>query len=278
MANKRQKKKQNKKQLQRQIATAKPEIKVEKLTQKELQTIISQQQQEQQREQKRVERRKRLLNNRAKKVEALAKAGIDPFTIPVRKIDKIKLKDLDNINRENYPFLYPSHGFDFDKLYTLKNGERLYLAFRDFSGETSLEEIIAQFSGMSNEQLMDRLHTLALTRPTYNKKSKAGSSGAAGDYRMTWAKQNVISEFQAETYNKNRRKSKKHQGGYKGFQVLKDGRRNSFSEVTPRGLLIIMNAFMSHITENDRLTFYNDMYLRIQKHIPEFAEILPKPL
>lgn len=278
MANKRIKKKQRKKQLQTRIATAQPELKIDRLSETQLESIISQQEQREQQKQK---RRKNLLANRAKKVQALAEKGIDPFTIPVRNIDKIKLKDLDNLTRENYPFLFETHGFNFDKVYPLKNDERLYLAFRDFAGETSVEEIIAQYSHLTNEQLMDRLETLAHTPPTYSKSAKSGSSGAAGEYRMTWAKQNVITEFQAETYNKNRRKAKKqkkHQGNYKGFQVLKDGRRNSFSEVTPRGMLIIMNGFMSHITEGDRISFYNEMYPRIKKHMPDFWELLPKPL
>jgi hypothetical protein len=247
-------------------------------TQKELETIISQQEQERQKEQKKQQRRQRLLSNRSKKVQALAKAGIDPTTITAKNIDKIKLKDLDNITREKYPFLFPSGKFDFDKVYTLKNDERLYLAFRDFSGETTLEEILSQFAHLSNGALLDRLEVLAHMPPTYNRAAKSGRPGAAGDYRMTWGKQNIITEFQAETYNKNRRKSKKHAGQYKGFQVLKDGRRNSFSEVTPRSMLIIMNAFMSHITEQDRLTFYADMYARIKNHMPDFAELLPKPL
>ena len=272
---KRLKKKQRKKQLQRQIVTVRPDIeKVNRLSQSDLETIISQ---EQQREQKKQERRKRLLQNRAKKVQALAERGIDPFSIPVKQIDKIKLKDLDSLDRHKYPFLFSSAGFDFNRVYKLKDGQRMYLAYRDFAGETSLEEILSQYAHLSNEQLLDRLEEQAHTRPTYNRKTKSGSSGSAGDYRMTWARQNVISDFQSETYSRNR-KQKKHNGTYKGYQVLKDGRRNSFDEVTPRSMLIIMNAFMSNITENDRMTFYNDMYLRIRHHMPDFAALLPKPL
>lgn len=275
---KRQRKKQLKKQLQKQVVTVRPDIeKSHKLSQSELEYIISQEEQKRQKEQKKQERRQRLLQNRAKKVQALAERGIDPFSIPVKQIDKIKLKDLDSIDRDKYPFLFPSAGFDFNRVYKLKDGQRMYLAFRDFAGETSLEEILQQYAHLSNEQLLDRLEQQAHTRPTYNRKTKSGSSGSAGDYRMTWARQNVITDYQYETRSKNR-KQKKHSGTYKGYQVLKDGRRNSFDEVTPRSMLIIMNAFMSHITESDRMTFYNDMYLRIKHHMPEFAELLPKPL
>lgn len=275
---KRLQKKQTKKKMQSQVQTIQPDLNVEKLSQSELESIITQDEQRKQQGQK---RRQNLLFNRSKKVQAIAEMGVDPTTIPVRQIDSIKLKDLDNLSRDKYPFLFPSFGFDFNKVYKLKNDERLYLAFRDFAGETSVEEIMEQFENMSSEELLDRLEVLAQMQPTYSKSTKSGSSGAAGEYRMTWAKQNVITEYQAETYNKNRRKAKKqrkHQGNYKGFQVLKDGHRNSFSEVTPHGMLVIMNAFMSHVTEGDRVTFYNEMYPRIKKHMPDFWELLPKPL
>lgn len=280
---KRLKKKQQKKQLQKRVVTANPNIeKVEKLTQKELDTIVSQIEQERQKEQRKQKRRENLLRNRSKKVQALAMQGIDPTGIRVRDLDRIKLKDLSDLNRDKYPFLFPGHGFNYDKVYKLKDNQRLYLAFRDFAGETDIEDIIRKYSRLSNEQLMDRLEAQARTYPTYSRKSGTGSSGAAGDYRMTWAPQNVISDYQAETYNKNRRKAKKQKkhgsGTYKGYQVLKDGRRNSFDEITPRSMLIIMNAFMENITENDRVTFYNDMYQRIRYHMPDFAEILPKPI
>ena len=281
--NKRQSKKQAKKQMQKKVASARPDLgKIEKLTHTELTQIVTQIDVDTKKEQQRKRRRENLLRNRATKVQALAAQGFYPSGIRARDLDRIKLKDLDSLTRDNYPFLFPSFGFNYEKIYKLKDNQRLYLAFRDYAGETDIDDVIKQMSELSNERLLDRLEVLAHTRPTYNRKSGAGSSGAAGDYRMTWAPQNVISDYQAETYNANRRKAKKqkkHGGGsYKGYQVLKDGMRNSFSEVTPRGLLIFMNAFMSHITENDRMTFYNDMYQRIQYHMPDFADILPKPL
>lgn len=280
---KRQRKKNQKRQLQNRVATARPDLgKIEKLTHTELTQIVTQIDEHTKKEQQKQRRRENLLKNRAKKFDALMQKGFDPSGIRAKDLDRIKLKDLDALDRDKYPFLFPGYKFNYDKVYTLKDNQRLYLAFRDFAGETDIDDVIRQFSVMSNERLMDRLEALVTTRPTYNRKTGAGSSGAAGDYRMTWATQNIISEYQAETYNKNRRKAKKqkkHGGGsYKGYQVLKDGRRNSFDEVTPRSMLIIMNAFMSHITENDRVTFYNDMYQRIRYHMPDFAEILPKPL
>ena len=285
MANKRQQKKNMKKQMQRQIASVDPNVRVKGKTEKELKEIITHQEQQKQQEQKRVNKRKtdrnNLIKRRAVKSEAVAKLGVDPFSITLKQLDSIKLKDIQdgNINRSTYPFLFKGHDFDYGKVYKLKDNQRLYLAYRDFAGETSLEEILNQYKAMTNEQLMDRLEQIASIPPSYSKSSKTGSSGSAGDYRMTWAKQNVISDFQDETYNVNRRKAtKKHPGSYKGFQVIKNGRLNSFDEVTPRGLLIFMNAFMHNITEGDRVTFYNDMYQRIEYHIPEFAKILPKPL
>ena len=285
MAKKRLKKKQYKKHLQQQVASVRTEQKVRKYTQKELETIIAQQEQKRQREERKKakakQNRKNLISRRARKAEAIAKLGIDPYSITVKELDKIKLKDIENknINRHSYPSIFGIGKFDFNTVYKLKDNERLYLAFRDFAGETSLEEIIAEFSRLSDGQLLDRLEQIVHTRPTHKRGGKGDSSGSAGDYRMNWGTQDVIKDFQYETYNKNRLKSiRKHGGSYKGYQVLKDGHRNSFSEVTPRGLLIFANAFCHNVTEFDRLTFYQEFYSNVCYHIPDMKQILPKPL
>ena len=287
MPNKRITKKQNKQELLRRTQPNKADIikarsninnvsretKRKNPTYKELQQveIIREKETRQAKQKKRYDR---LIANRTAKVRAIAEYGIDPTTIPVKQIDKIKLKDLHNLSASDYPFL-----FDFNRKYKLKDNKRLYLAFRDYQGEKNLDTLLKEYSRLSNEQLLKRLETLAHTYPTYSKSSGTGSSGSAGDYRMTWAKQNVISDYQAETYNANRRRAtQKHKGQYKGYQVMKDGRNNSYAEVSARGLLVTMNAFMENITEIDRGIFYRDMYDNIKYHVPELAKILPEPL
>ena len=197
-----------------------------------------------------------------------------------KKIDSIKLADIQNknINRYNYPFLFSGvETFDFDKIYKLKNGERMFFAFRDFTGEESFDAIIQKLQRYDTKTLLDFLDGIVNTPPSYSKKNKSASSGKAGDYRYECGKQNVITLQAQETYNRNRRKATKNKSvPYPGFQVLKNGRLNSFDEVTPRNLILIANALMYNITELDRIAFYKQFRSDVVHHIPEMNEILPR--
>lgn len=275
MANKRQLKKQQKKQLQKRIvATGKySEKEVKKQTYRTLESISHKETKKQRAKQQKLERRH-------KKQKFLESKGLNPFDYTVKQIDSIKLKDIESntFDRQNYPDFFGIKNFDFEKEQKLKNGERMFFAFRDFAGETSLEEALAEFKKMSNEQLLDRLEQIATLRPQYRKGSD-NSNGSAGDYKFLCQQQMFITEEQKDVYNKNRRKkTKEHTGAFKGFQVLKNGNRNSYDVVTPRGLMIIANAIMHNVTEMDRLSFYQNFYKAVERHLPDFADIIPKPL
>ena len=213
-----------------------------------------------------------------------------------KKIDSIKLSDIKNgrVNRENYPWLFVSKEFDFDKIYKLKNNERMFVAFRDYQGELDFSELLEQYSKYNNGALIDGLESIVNTPPSYQKGVSGSSSGRAGDYKFQVAPEEVIKIFNQEAYNETRRdkralqnqrkgKRKKndrrqhYKGEAVGFQVMKDGNRVSHSEVTPRNLLIMANALMYNITEQERGNFYTRFYTDIIKHIPEMVEILPKP-
>ena len=206
-------------------------------------------------------------NRVTKKRFALEKAGFPEAMqrgkISDKKIDSIKLSDIENghISRENYPWLFYNAGFDFDRVYKLKNGNRLFVAFRDYQGELDISDALEQFSKRSNAELLDFLEGIAHLPPSYKKGVSGSSSGKAGGYRFMVAPQEVIDVFNRDTYNetkkdkrakrtqesgKVKRKSKRQQykGDKVGFQVLKDGNRVSFGEVTPRNLLIVANAIM----------------------------------
>ena len=213
-----------------------------------------------------------------------------------KKIDSIRLSDIENgnVNRETYPWLYYDTGFDFNRVYKFKAGKRMFVAFRDYQGELDIEDALREFSGRSDAELLDFLQGIVDTPPTYQRGVSGSSSGKAGDFKFIIAPQPVIDTFNREAYNetrrnkrakaaadspKNRRKKKRQQykGDNVGFQVLKNGRRVSYDEVTPHNLLVLANAIMYNVTESDRLSFYTRFYTDIIKDIPDMAEILPRP-
>ena len=213
-----------------------------------------------------------------------------------KKIDSIKLSDIENgnVNRESYPWLYYNTGFDFNRVYKFKGNKRMFVAFRDYQGELDIEDALREFSGRSDAELLDFLQGIVDTPPTYQRGVSGSSSGKAGDFKFMIAPQPVIDTFNREAYNetrrnkrakaaadspKNRRKKKRQQykGDNVGFQVLKNGRRVSYDEVTPHNLLVLANAIMYNVTESDRLSFYTRFYTDIIKDIPDMAEILPRP-
>lgn len=239
-------------------------------------------------------------NRVIKKRFALEKMGFSDAMqrgkISNKKIDSIKLSDIENgnVNRESYPWLYYNVGFDFNRVYKFKGNKRMFVAFRDYQGELDIEDALREFSGRSDAELLDFLQGIVDTPPTYQRGVSGSSSGKAGDFKFIIAPQPVIDTFNRESYNetrrnkrvkaaadspKNRRKKKRQQykGDNVGFQVLKNGRRVSYDEVTPYNLLVLANAIMYNVTESDRLSFYTRFYTDIVKDIPDMAEILPRP-
>lgn len=224
------------------------------------------------------------------------KGALERGVFSDKKIDSIKQKDIENntVTRENYPWLFISKSFDFDKIYSFRNSQRMFVAFRDYQGELDISDALEQFSKYNNGALIDFLESIVNTSPSYQKGVSGSSSGKAGSYRFMVAPQEVIETFNKDTYNetkkdkrylknqdkgKKKRRSKRQQykGDRVGYQVLKDGTRVSFDKVTPRNLLIIANAIMYNVTEKDRADFYQRFYSDITKHIPDMMEILPKP-
>ena len=287
MAKKRQRKKQIKKTLQQQaksILKDTQEKNIKNYSYNTLLTITQNYEKAHQRRQRQKKQKQELRNRKKAYLESL---GLKPFELKLKDIDSVKVKDMDQgaVTRYNYPHLFgvkSIKNFDFQKRYKLKNDERFYFAFRDYAGETSFEEALAQFSHLSNEQLLVRLEKIVRTPPSYSR-GKSASSGKAGDFKFMSAKQNVLRLLNQDTYNQNRRKGKKkshmkfHEGQYTGFQVLKNRHRNSFDEVTPRGLLVIANALLHNITELDRMAFYQNFYVAVRKHVPDMIEFLPRP-
>lgn len=248
-----------------------------------------QQKQEKQRKENRKKYRKELKN---RKISLLEKLGYNKFDFSNAEIDKIKIKYLEKAvkdNNKDYQYYSRVASFDFDKIYTLKNGEVVQFAFRDFAGETSLESIISEYDGLSPKRLLDRIHELNSKRPTYSKgaKKKGGgnSSGAAGDYKFLCGQKSAAVANRQDTNAENtrlRRHPKRKSHGaqtYNGYQFLKSNGHHTYTnEITPRNLLIVTCAIMANVTEWDRVNFYNRVYNDlVARHMPDLLPLLPYP-
>lgn len=283
MANRRIRKKKEKERAQRQL------VRTQKYSEKELRKksyndllSISE------KESKRQTRKDYKADLRRRKIDELEKRGFDRSQFTLSEIDKIKITDIkeNRFNRENYPKLLGVAGFDFDRIYTLKNGEVVQFAFRDFAGETSLEDIISQYAGLAPERLLDILANLNSTRPSYSKKKGGGnSSGAAGDYKFLCGDKAAAVASRSETNTENTRlrrhpKRKAHGAqNYTGYQFLKPNGHYTFTDqITPRHLLEVTCAIMANVTEWDRVNFYNRVYNDlVARHMPDLLPLLPYP-
>lgn len=286
-----QRQKQKQKQQNKLLKTGLKPSQIQQLSNKEIEqkytSIVTEERKQNQRKQtrrKQVETRAKKLDFKRNSLEALGFDRKYATRVKHEDIEAYKRGDKNALSRDKYPFLYFGK-FDFNTVYSFKNNQRLYVAFRDYQGELDFSEILARYSKYSNGELVDFLESIVNTPPTYKKGVTGSSSGRAGDYKFMLAPQEIIKAFNNDTYNETRRnkykkknKRRMHSQGEKvGFQVLKNGRLNSHDEVTPRNLLIVANALMYNITEQERGNFYSRFYTDITRHIPDMKEILPKP-
>lgn len=236
---------------------------------------------------KRKQKRERNLN---KKKQYLLDNGVDLWGLSDSQINKIKIKDIEenNVNEYTYPKIYKNEGmlsFDFNKKYKWKNGQRLFIAYKDYQGEQSLESLLSMYSGMNDKQLLSALKEIALTPLSYGKRGDT-SSGSAGEAILKVSSKSVIQGQVMRTLNdnkKNRSKWDKFIQSHKGhkpqdYQFLTDTKGNKSQDTyTPHNLLVLMNALLHNVTENNRASLYSDFYNKMQIHNKEFAALLPKP-
>lgn len=269
MANKRQKKKLLKKQQQRYLEQR--HVATRRLSNKEIQQLYHVEQEKAKKERQKQRKRERQKALKKEKFDYLVKQGFES--------DKIKASDLKK-SWEHIKQMSPIV-FDFEKTYTFKDNCRMFIAFRDYAGETNFKEMLLSLDKLSNAELLSRLKELARKALTYTGKGST-SGGKAGDYKMMIADQTVIDLFNRETYKENHKKPKRKLqhtiGDNKGYQILKSHGRVSFNEYTPRKMLELAVAIMDNVTEMDRTGFYSRFYGEMQYHNPDFAEILPEPL
>lgn len=302
MASKRLKKKQQKKQLiqnlqqSNQIEKKKPKQRkralskvsqnkvndYDSLSYNKLQQLYHEQQEK---ERKELDRKRNKEKNRKAlrlaKFNTLVEMGIEPDSIP------------SSVLNHSWERVYKwaeeqqKSQFNFHSKRTLADGKYFYMAYRDYTGERGLEEIIKENNAKSDTELLRYLREL-VNRPLTARPKQAGtSSGSAGDYRLTIGSKEDLQLFHREQVIDENKKERKNEynnhfkrnphAPHKGFQTLYSNGERFFNEYTPHKLLAVMCAFMENITELDRKSYYKNMYSYLSKHDSEFAKILPEP-
>lgn len=283
----RQRKKQKERELRKQLRIngySKEQIK--KKSKKELYSDYNRIENQRKIEQAKInKRREKARNQRAdlhrKKVLALEEQGYSwARFLPEGITRKIKLSDIENgnVSRETYPQLFEKYDttFDYDKKYELPSGVSFYVAFRDYSCNVNIRDIIKEQKKKSNEQLLEELKHWNSTPKSYTGKSGT-SSGVAGDMVVMIGNSGAVKYTQVDAMTKNRsRKTREHDGEYKGFQSIKLRDSVFNKEMSAREILVIATAIMPNVTEEDRKDFYIKLYSGL-RHIPEIQEILPEP-
>ena len=300
MANKRQKKKQQKRKFLAKIPQSKS---IKNLSFNELEkryisivtdeenTRIKEQQKRDKSKQK-YDKAKDLLDYKRESLRAL---GFDEKFLKTSYLRKVKKADIDAFKNgdesalsiENYPFLYDSYGFDFDKVYHFGN-EGLYIAWLDYTGESTIEEVMHRFVTLSNETLIQILDGIVHQKETYDKNAPnngAGtSSGRAGGVNTGFFKDNTA-KLMFDSDNAGIKKAYEHEdkkrihtATNKYYQTITGGGGDyTIKAISGRKLLIVLNAVFYNITEDTRLSTYKTMYNGIIKRVPQFKNILPEP-
>lgn len=178
-------------------------------------------------------------------------------------------------------------GGDWQRLYTIKNGNVFMFGYRDFSGELSLSDIMESVQGIPADMLLIRLRHLNDMECTYSPNERnSKSSGYAGECKFmrrgsaTTAMQAINSERRKE--NDWEKVWKEHKGNrdkqYSRFAWLTDALGNPyFHALTGLGILQIAVAFMEHVVEDNRKFFYAKLYPEVIKEIQWLKRFFPEP-
>lgn len=235
-------------------------------------------------EQKKRQRKRRNQQKRDKLNDKLSLIHVDRV-YPDYKLEAIKI---DELNKDTFidkhEFIL---GFDVRKRVTLS--EYLMLGYRDYSYNTSLEDIISIVREKTTYQLLLDLIEISLKPLTGMSGVKSSSSGRAGGALILKGSYEELSQVRQEMYDSNRglRRFVKtweriHFVPYRfrekehiGMQFVRVGGRSIFNEVSFRELLIYGNAVLWNVTEVERLDFYLNFYELIEEEFPQLLYLLP---
>lgn len=281
-----QRKIEKEKHLRQQVSKTTSKKNVRKKTKTDLYNDYNRIENQRKIEQQKIEkRREKARNQRAelhrKKVLALEEKGISwARNLSEGITRKIKLADIEsgNVSRETYPNLFEKYDFtyDFNKVHRLPKDTYFYVAYRDYSCNNNIRDIIKDQKKKSNEQLLEELKHWNSTPKTYDGKSGT-SSGSAGDMSISIGSKDTVKFEQMSAATKNRsKKTREHSGEYKGFQSIKLRESVFNSDISAREVLVIATSIMPNINEEDRKNFYIELYHGLDV-VPEIQSILPKP-
>lgn len=252
-------------------------------------------------------RKQKKLYERTQKLYAFEKVtGIHLDSLPrgtVARFDKVSLQEIENgyITIANFPELFNSKEIDFEVERPIPNGKKLHFAFRALNGEIDIRDELDRFSKYSNSELIKSLETIKempLTGTRNKKGSKGknvGSSGKAGEAEIELRSQETLIDIYARQRNEDRRsntfvKKINKKAVEKGIglqhsnidyhwqyiqQLDSNGKARAYTKISIRKLLIICNALMYNIKEDERQGFYNNFYVACCEIIPEMRKILP---
>ena len=304
MANKRQKKK-NAKKLQQQ-GTLKRKKNLKKVSSKTYKNVSPKTSSKSKKYQDQVKLT-------TKKYFALLELGIDPKFLTTQNLRKVKVKDFPkgelnkkgtkqgNINKITYPFLFEENKVSKtvkkkvknigEKVYKLPEGEGLYFAYMDISGEQDFEELLQRYNRKTTNELIEKIKGLLNTLPQFDKelykKSKGQegtSSGKCGVANFHLAPIDKIKSIDAYDKRESSRmrntpqRKRVHTGQNRFWQTLTDDNGNIyFTEFTLHKLLVVITAIMDNIFEVDRFDFYDDVYTQVTSYFEELADVLPSP-
>lgn len=214
------------------------------------------------------------------KFEHLVALGIDPYILKVSVLRKVKKKDIEtgNINPDTYPFLFPN-GFDFEKRYFFKDELGWFIMFLDYTGESTIEELLYRFALYSNKTLIEFLDYI-VHAPKTGTKNK-GSSGRAGIFRSMLTSENIAERI-FETENKkldnsfNNIMKRVYKGNNRFWQCVGQDGKKIITNISGRETLIILNALMYNCLEDYR-DLYGQLYRMLTNCFDDFKKFLPEP-
>ena len=245
--------------------------------------IISQNQAKNKAKNKAKEKYKKAVELQTWKFHQLVAMGFEPESLKSTYLRKIKKKDIlnNNVTRENYPFLFDSFWFDFNKRYYFPDGLGWFIMFQDYSGENTLEELMLKFDKYSNETLITFLEGIINTPKIHDPRVKdSGSSGRAGRFRSyvydEEVAQDTLMSLNNDLLEKYNSVKKRYHSTTSFWQTLMENGKYTVKSITGRETLIILNALLYNVTEDDR-DYYRGTYKTLTHYIPDFKEILPKP-
>lgn len=202
--------------------------------------------------------------------------GIDTSKIKYKEIELIKMDDVRNNNLDisKYPFLEKYILIDYNKYLNFNEGYRLYVAYRDYTGENVLEDLINANKKYQPNQLLNRLRELVNMPLTGIQGVVGTSSGKAGTAIFKYGNNMALFDdyVRVSSVNRhfNRKRSKKssynvHSGKNRGYQRWVSSKSVTHTGCTLYNLLVIIVTLMENVVEIERHSLYQHFFNMVEE-------------